>query len=592
MPSEYTSDSVQVLEEVQHIRKNPGMFIGECDNPNHLVYELLDNALDEALESKIGKIEVNINGSEVSVSDDGRGIPIDNDTIQIVSTKLFSGGKFDRGEDKAYKICSGLHGIGIVAVTALSENMEIEVYRDQKHAHYKFSDAKVQDKQIDEYKDEPPFSTKIKFQADKRYFETTKINVGDIKNRLELASIHLDVDLYLNGDLIKTTYSDYFKNYLVSDSCTNVVDLSVSEKHEFLRVICCWDYKGNITPSSLGSINMLAVNSGNHILRTYDTFREVLYKEAQKDKRKIQKQDVLTGIRTFTSMFLYSPSYTSQTKEKLSTSKKSLEHLFSKLDKKFKEYLDKNQDFRNEILTIAENYRKKQNTKSNITKASEGTISRLNSRIDSNLRDCTSTNVRKTELLIVEGPSAGGSILQCRDPKYHAVLALKGKIPNIVTSKKVSYNNQEIVDIINALGTGSEEDFSIKSIRYNKIIIATDADFDGYHISVLLMALFYYLVPEVINQGYLYLANMPLYGIMKNKKFIPFFTDEERDEHLKSYPNDKIQRYKGLGEMNADQLGKILLDKTTRRLDQVPTPTDPNKIQKLLSEAEEKRKIV
>ena len=600
---EYDHKSIKVLEEIEHIRKNPGMYIGETTNPNHLIYELLDNALDEAQgnHADLIGIQIDTNKNIISIADNGRGIPWQNDTIATIATKLFSGGKFDKGSDKSYGIASGLHGIGIVAVTALSESMQIEVYRDDKKVSYKFKDAKVSEKSITEFESSKrPFSTQVTFSPESKYFESLKLDIKDIRERLRIASVHvpkLKLILIVDGnkEIIEDTIETFFKKEVLqtevaTDSMSPIIDLTFKIKDEMVHLRCCWDYNGTPAARNLGCVNILKVNQGSHINSTVDLLRSVLFEWAQKEKLKITKNDCSVGLRSYTSVMLYEPAYSSQTKEKLSISKTKMVHLYGPLEVKLKDLLKKDEGLRNQLLSFFDAYRRRNDSRKKIV-TTNGSVTRLNSIIDSKLRDCTSHNVTQTELFIVEGTSAGGSLIQCREPKYHAVLGLRGKILNVGDVKKDYLKNKEVIEIVNAVGTGIDSEFDIKGLRYGKIILTLDADADGSHIACLLMTLFQRLTPKLIEAGVLYMAELPLYGAMQGKTFTPLYTDADVEQYRLKHPTIKIQRYKGLGEMNPDQLKVCLLD-SGRRLIKIEPPKSEQGVYNLMTDSELKRKLV
>ena len=739
----YTDKDIKVLDEITHIRKNVSLYIGDNSNCNHLIYELLDNALDESSggHANIIGIQIDTKTHEVTVADNGRGIPFENDIIVTLCTKLFSGAKFDKSDKGVYQICAGLHGIGIVAVTALSEWLEVEVYRDNKHAKYRFVNAKIADKKVENHTGPVPFSTQVKFKPDKKYFESLIFDIDSLKDRLNLASVHIDhlkLLLVIDGkkELIDCDANDFFKKELLdksSDNITEIFQLSHKIKDEEVCVRFCWDFEGSVSTKLIGSVNLLRVDSGSHVNYALEMVRDIFFDFAEKEKYKIGKGDCLLGFRCFVSVFLYEPQYSSQTKEKLSVPKKILSPLFDKLTIKFKEFVLQNEELKQKLLKYFESYRHKQNAKDNIIKSGK-TITRLNSTIDSKLRDCTSHSVANSEMFIVEGQSAGGGIIQCRDPKIHAILSLKGKILNIADDTKDFYKNKEIIEIINALGTGVEPEFDFESLRYGKVIIAADSDPDGCirtseriyikendilvptilediilnkekylgkitigfdrrqkmfvdstieyifnlkeddvyeiefedgkkqyftydhlfltdddkytmvknlldrfvvcrgknkkvvkitkvstekekvcdirtstdnfvlvesdcvvhnsHIASLLLTVFLKLTPKLIDKGIIYLAQTPLYGTMERDKFIPLHSKVDVDRYSQSHPGAKITRFKGLGEFDPSQLYECLINTTNRKLIQIKSPLEPQKIFDLMTSAELKRQLV
>lgn len=603
-PPVYDHNSIKTLSELEHIRQNRGMYIGDTSNPNHLIYELLDNSLDEANAKYANLIGIFIDQKlhTCTVSDNGRGIPIQNDTVKTVATKLFSGGKFDKGKDNsAYNIASGLHGIGLVAITALSDWVTVIIYRDNKRAEYKFVSSKLTEEKVTDYPSKSrPFATQISFQPSKQYFESVLFDVDSVRERMTLASVHIDhLELVLVVDtkkeVINCTFEDYFRDILLDKKTNNSIPIFCLKnkiKDEIVDIRFSWDIESGSAPKHTGCVNLLSVNEGTHINMTYNVFRNVFQTICQREKLSFLPQDCLVGFRCHTSLSLYTPEYTSQTKEKLSSIKAKLDHLYNGLEQQLLTLLDSNENVKIQLLAFFESYRKRLSASKNIVKSGRE-VSRYNQVIDSKLKDCTSHAVADSELFITEGNSASGSLIQCRDPKYHAVLGLKGKIPNLAASKKDFLKNKEVIEIINSLGTGIEPDFSEASCRYGKIIFATDADADGSHITSLLMVLFLKLVPGLIReQTKIYRAIMPLYGGMVQKRFIPLYSEEDLIKFKEKNPNVKIQRYKGLGEMNPDQLKVCLLDKTTRRLELIRNAQNVAEIFEIMTKAELKRNLL
>ncbi len=601
MSTEYSHTDIIELSDFEHIQQNPSMYIGETKNPNHLIFEALDNALDEAQAGHANVIGVFVDEKEGTciVSDNGRGIPFENDTIVKIATKLFTGGKFKKGEDSAsYKIASGLHGIGLVAITALSDYVAITIYRDNKKVYYKFKESKVIEHTRTEFLGDRPFSTQILFKPNKKFFETVKFDLEPVRSRLKLASVHIDklkLVLGINDskEVIDCNINQYFADTLLGGDTKNttpIFSIKNKIKDETIQLKFCWKLD-EVNRKQTGCINLLEVNQGNHILRIYSMIRDVFSVLAKENKMSFMPDDALVGFRAHVSLMLYKPEYTSQTKEKLATSKDKLDHLFNGFEDSILKILRNNEEMRNTLLNRFESYRKKLSASKKIV-TSNGQITRYNNIIDSKLRDCSSHTIDESELFITEGSSASGSLIQCRDTRYHAVLGLKGKIPNIAGPSKDALKNKEIVEIINALGTGIEPHFDYNGLRYGKIIIACDADADGEHITSLAMVVFLKLTPELIRQGIIYRAIMPLYGAMHHNRFIPIYSDIELNQFKIQHPNVKTQRYKGLGEMNPDQLKVCLLDKDVRRIEVIEFPENPNDIFQLMIDANLKRELI
>lgn len=603
--NQYTEKDIKTLSEIEHVRKNADMYIGVTDTPTHLLYEVLDNALDEANAGYANRILVSIDNKEhiFTIVDNGRGIPFKNNVIVNIATKLFTGGKFKKGEDSnAYKTAIGLHGIGLVAVTALSDWVEFLVYRDNKKVLYRFEDCKVVKHIVEDFdSSKKPCSTCIKFRPSEKYFESLKAKTDNIKLRLKIASIFIkDLIIGFVEDGEKTTINmdmkQFFEdNYFSNSDTKNHTPIFTYEeqiKDEKLRIDFGWDMNTYSTVMCGGCVNLLPVNQGTHINRTLTLFQNVFENIAKKEKLSYNSMDFKTGFRVYTTMELYETKYDSQTKQKLSNRKNEIDHLYAKAEKKIEEILRRDSDLFNRIIYYIDSYRKSLTVKKNVVK-STGTVTRYNQDIDSKLKDCSSTDVSKCELFITEGDSASGGLVQCRDVKYHAILGLRGKVQNLSSNTTDYLKNKEFVGIINAIGTGCGKDFDINGLRYGKIIFATDADEDGKHIQVLLVTAFLRMFRELIRLGKVYLAILPLYGVRNfNGKFLPFYTEDEMLKFKQENPNIEITRYKGLGEMMPNQLKECLLNQQVRRLVQLKCDEDVEPIFKLLSDAESKRNLI
>jgi len=593
MTKSYGAEHVRVLNEVEHIRLNPGMYIGSTDNPTHLIEEVLDNALDEALAGYAKIIAVIIDTKEniFSVLDTGRGIPISSGTPVTISSKLFSGAKF-QDKKSAYEISSGLHGVGLVAVNALSSYYKVEIYRNKQHAVYEFKDMKLKTSVIKPHVGDKPFSTKIEFKPDKKFFETLTPDIDRIRKRLTTASAEMENDisfiLYVDEkkEVFQLTLAEYFrKNCLTADGKFEVFNLKASKEPESFHAMFTYEEAGPITPKVFSSINLLPVEGGGtHSTSFFEMMREFFVVKAKKMGYKFQPNDSLMGLRAYLSLSLLEPKFSGQSKEKLINRKTDFDKYMKVFRGEMEIWANKNEASLTNLLEKFQDYRSKLDAKK---LKSNGTGGQRASTKFTKLRDCTS---RLGELYIVEGDSAGGSIIQSRDPKIHAILPLKGKsIPN-VTIKKNFLENIQVGELIRAIGTGIEPDFDISKIRYSKIICATDADPDGSHIACLMTMVIGILLPELVKEGRYYIARTPLFAINEKKKFIPLWTDEEVAKARKD--NRTIQRYKGLGEMNPWQLKISLLDEPTRHLIPVTYPEDMDSLIKLFSLADEKRKLV
>ena len=594
MTATYGAKDVRVLEEVEHIQLNPGMYVGETTNPVHLIEEALDNALDEALagHAKIVAVIIDTKSNTFSVLDNGRGIPISDNTPIVVSSKLFSGAKF-QDKKSAYEISSGLHGVGLVAVNALSEFYEIEIYRNNKHAVYDFVKSKLKKSNIDKkYKGDIPYSTKIQFKPDKKYFETLAPDIDRIRRRLTTASAELPNDiqfiLIVDGkkEIFQLNEVEHFSMNCLSSKDKVVGHTMHSEKKpEKFRVLFAYEKDGPVTPKIISSVNLLPVDmGGTHVNFFQDVLKEFFQTKAKKYDFKFQPNDCLYRLRAYLMMSMREPKFSAQTKDKLTNRKTD----FSKYTKDFKDELEQHfNTFEDQFIGYLDSfqeYRRRLDAKKIKT---NGSSSRRASTQFTKLRDCTT---RSGELFIVEGESAGGSIIQSRDPKIHAVLPLKGKsIPNITTRKNI-LENKEVGELVKAMGTGVGPAFDLSKIRYSKIICATDADHDGFHIACLVSMVMGILLPEIVKAGMYYIAQTPLFAINDGKIFKPLWSDKELEKARKQ--DKKIQRYKGLGEMNPSQLKVSLLDEPTRNLIPITYTENVDDLIKLFSSADEKRKLL
>lgn len=591
--SSYSAKDVKVLEEVEHIRLNPGMYIGETSNPVHLIEEALDNALDEALAgyAKIIAVKVNTAENRYTVLDSGRGIPLSNDTPVTISSKLFSGAKF-QGKKTAYEISSGLHGVGLVAVNALSSEYKIEVYREKKQGVFEFQNSKLKYSNVKPFSGERPFATKIEFVPDKKYFESQVADLDRIRNRLTTASAEMPSDINFilmiddKRELFNLSMIDHFAMRCLTekDESLLIKTLCSMNEPEKFQVSFTYEKNGPVAPKIISSVNLLPVeNGGSHVNLFYDLLKEFYMSKAKKYDYKFQPADCLYRLRAYFILNLVEPKFSGQTKDSLINTKTSFEKFTKDLKDQLEHFAVDNEEQLIDQLQQFHDYRTKLESKK-LVKTGNG---RRASTKFTKLKDCLS---RQGELFIVEGESAGGSIIQKRDVNIHAVLPLKGKsIPN-VTVKKEILNNTEVKELVTAIGTGVGSHFNIDNMRYSKIICAADADHDGNHIACLVTMVIAILMPDIIKNQKYFIARSPLFAINEKSTFIPLWSDEE----LQKARNEKrkIQRYKGLGEMNPDQLKKCVLDTDTRKLMPLEYTSDIESLIKLFSMPSEKRKLI
>ena len=592
MAKQYGAEDVRVLEEVEHIRLNPGMYVGSTDNPVHLVEEALDNALDEALAGYADIIAVNIDTKTkvIAVYDNGRGIPIGENTPVVISAKLFSGAKF-QDKKSAYEISSGLHGVGLVAINALSSEYNVEIYRNKQHAVYQFKNAKLKYSKVTKHTKEIPFSTKISFIPDKKIFETLDPDIDRIRNRLTTASAEMkNVKFALciddSTEVFHLSLSENFVRQLISTKDEfQMIPLSSYKKPEKFEVYFTYENGGAVGPKFFSSVNLLPVKTGGtHIACFQELLKDFFLTKAKKYGYEFQPNDVMTRLRAYFTLSLVKPELSGQTKDKLTNRKTYFTKFLKDLKGQLEEHSNTSEPLIEKWLGDFQDYRKRLDSK----KLKSTAVGRKRGSTKfTKLRDCTS---RTGELFIVEGDSAGGTLVQCRDPKIHAILPLRGKsIPN-VTGKKNMLSNKELNELIRSIGTGLGPHFDLKKMRYDKIICASDADPDGGHISSLLIMAIAILLPEIVKSSKLFVAQIPLFAISEKRLFKPLWTQKELEKAREEKRN--IQRYKGLGEMNPPQLKRCLLDEKTRNLIQVEYPDDISELEKLFSSAEKKRELV
>ena len=588
----YSSSDIRVLKEMEHVQLNPSMYMGSTEKPTHLVEEAIDNALDEAQGGYVSIIAVNIDTKNniCAIIDDGRGVPLDNNIPIIISSKLFSGAKF-QGKKTAYEIASGLHGIGLVAVNALSDYYVIEIYRNKRHGIFKFEEGKLKNKIIEPFDGDKPFSTKIQFKPSKKYFENLIPDLDRIRRRLSIASAQMDkkITFVLNIDnkreIFKLSLEDYFNVHVCQDGeeYTMLMGFEVCRNPEKFAVMMSYSISGNVSPRVLSSINLLPVDGGGtHVNCLYEILRDFFTTKGKKLRYRFQSLDCLVGLRAYIMLNLKEPKFSSQTKDKLTNRKVYFNKFVIQLRLQIEKYFSEHPTMLELLLRKFSEYRTRLDAKK-IKAVSNG--NRAATKF-TKLRDCTSRN---GELFIVEGDSASGGLITCRDPRKHAILPLRGKIPNVVNVKNI-IKNKEVSEMIMSLGTGIGLEFDISKLKYSKIICATDADPDGSHIAVLITMIFAALVPEIITSKHYYILETPLYAFNEKKNFVSLWTDE--DIRKAKDANKSIIRLKGLGELNPDQLKQVAINEKTRRLILVEMTKDIKRMSNLLGDAAEKRKLL
>lgn len=592
--AEYGADQIQILKGLEAVRKRPGMYIGSTSvrGLHHLVYEIVDNAVDEALAGFCDTIKVSINkGNTITVEDNGRGIPvgINHDSgktaVEVVFTILHAGGKFGGG---GYKVSGGLHGVGASVVNALSEWLEVEICREGNiyKQRYERGDVSYPLKVIGSCPEEKT-GTKVTFKPDDEIFETTVYEFDILKQRLrEMAFLtkNLRIELYdlreeepverifhYEGGIKEfVTYLNNSKQALYNEvmyfeGTKDNVYVEVAMQHNDSYNESIFSFVNNINTPEGGT---QLTGFRNALTKTFNDYARAnkLLKESEAN---LSGEDIREGLTAIVSIKIENPQFEGQTKQKLGNSE-ARGAVESVVSEQLTYFLEQNPVIAKIICEkslLAQRAREAARKARDLTRrktALEGMS------LPGKLADCSDKNPENCEIYIVEGDSAGGSAKTARSRATQAILPLRGKILNVEKARLDRiYGNEEIKSMITAFGTGIHEDFDITKLRYHKIIIMTDADVDGAHIATLMLTFIYRFMPELIKQGYVYLAQPPLYKLEKNKKVWYAYSDEELDSILNEVgrdQNNRIQRYKGLGEMDADQLWETTMDPEKRVL--------------------------
>ena len=590
---EYGADEIQILEGLEAVRKRPGMYIGSTSSRglHHLVYEIVDNSVDEALAGFCTEIQVTVNkDNSVTVIDNGRGIPVGINhksglpAVEVVFTVLHAGGKFGGG---GYKVSGGLHGVGASVVNALSNWLEVEICHDGKVYKQRYERGKVVYKlKVVGECEEGKTGTKVTFMPDDTIFEETVFDYNILKQRFrEMAFLTKGLKIVLRDEreeeLIERTFhyeggikefvtylnkskEALYEDVIYCEGMVNNVQVEVAMQHNDSYNETTYGFVNNITTPEGGTHIM---GFRNALTKTFNDYarKNKLLKDSEPN---LSGEDIREGLTAIVSVKIEEPQFEGQTKQKLGNSE-ARGAVDSVVSKQLEIYLEQNpmiakQTIEKSVLA--------QRAREVARKARE--LTRRKSALDGmslpgKLADCSDKNPENCEIYIVEGDSAGGSAKTARNRATQAILPLRGKILNVEKARLDRiYGNAEIKAMITAFGTGIHDDFDISKLRYHKIIIMTDADVDGAHISTLLLTFLYRFMPELIKQGYVYLAQPPLYKL-ENKKVWYAYSDEELDSILQEVgrdTNNKIQRYKGLGEMDAEQLWDTTMDPEHRVL--------------------------
>ncbi len=597
MSTEYGGDQIQILEGLEAVRKRPGMYIGSTSSRglHHLVYEIVDNAVDEALAGFCSEIKIDINeGDTITVIDNGRGIPVDinhkagKPAVEVVFTILHAGGKFGGG---GYKVSGGLHGVGASVVNALSNWLEVQVRRDGHIYQQRYERGKtmyplkiVGDCPVEET------GSKVTFSPDGSIFEDTVYDYDVLRQRLrEMAFLTKNLRIILTD---KRPGQERTETFHYEGGIKEFVQyLNKSKEALYENVIYCegerdgvyvevaMQHNDSYNESTFSFVNNITTPEGgthlagfrNALTKTFNSYAKA-NKLVKENEAALSGEDIREGLTAIISVKISEPQFEGQTKQKLGNSE-ARGAVDSVVSEQLTYFLEQNPTV---AKTICEKSLLAQRAREAARKARD--LTRRNTALEgtslpAKLADCSDKDPKNCEIYIVEGDSAGGSAKTARSRATQAILPLRGKILNVEKARldKI-YGNAEIKAMITAFGTGIHEDFDITKLRYHKIIIMTDADVDGAHISTLLLTFLYRFMPELIKQGYVYLAQPPLYKLEKNKKVWYAYSDEQLNAILAEVGRDssnKIQRYKGLGEMDAEQLWETTMDPEKRILRRV-----------------------
>ena len=599
--NEYWADQIQVLEGLEAVRKRPGMYIGSTSSRglHHLVYEIVDNAVDEALAGYCDTIDVQINeDNSITVRDDGRGIPTDINTktgkpaVEVVFTVLHAGGKFGGG---GYKVSGGLHGVGASVVNALSKWLEVKVCRGGKVHYQKYEYGKVVEPLTVIGDCDPDFTgTEVKFLPDDTIFEDTVYDYKTLEIRLrETAFLTKNLKIVLRDvreekPIEKTFHYEggikEFVNYLnkgKQELYDDVIYCEGTVNNVYVEV--AMQHNDAYTENTLSFVNNINTPEGGTqvegfkraITKTFNNYAKQ-NKILKENEENLSGDDFREGLTAIISVKIEDPQFEGQTKQKLGNSeaRAAVEGVMSE---QLTYYLEQNPAIAKIICEKAVLAKRARDAARKAREATRKTALSV-AALPGKLADCSDKNPENCEIFIVEGDSAGGSAKKARTRATQAILPLRGKILNVEKARidKIM-DNAEIRTMITAFGTGIQEDFDITKLRYNKIIIMTDADVDGAHIDTLMLTFFYRFMPELIKDGHVYLAMPPLYQVTRNKKNYYAYSDDELNQILTEIGRDnqnKIQRYKGLGEMDASQLWETTMDPNTRILKQVKIDED------------------
>jgi DNA gyrase subunit B len=589
---EYGGEQIKVLEGLEGVRRRPAMYIGGTgkDGLHHLVYEIVDNSVDEALAGFCKEIEVIINkDGSVTVIDDGRGIPVDIHpvykipAVQVALTKLHAGGKFDK---KSYQISGGLHGVGSSVVNALSKKFIVEIKRDGKihRQEYSRGDPKTKLEVIGKYEGDSS-GTSVIFWPDNEIFSTVDFDYKVLETRFrEITFLNPGLKILLRDEKENKKVEFYSADGLMefikwinkSKEVLNSKPIYFKKETDGIIAEVCIQYNNGYQENIFGFVNTInTVEGGTHVSGFKSALTKVINDYAKRNKmlregkdESISGDDVREGLTAIISIKIPEPQFEGQTKTKLGNSEvKGL--VESIVNASLSEFFEENPPIAKKVIGKAIDAARARVA----AKKARDLVRRKNAfslgGLPGKLADCSSKKKENTEIYIVEGESAGGSAKQARDKEYQAILPLRGKILNIEkVNPATALSSQEIINLITAIGTGSSDQFKLDDLRYNKVIIMTDADVDGEHIKTLLLTFFFRFMPQLIENGHIFVALPPLFRIRKKKDYY-VYTDEELKKLVKEMGTSNVTRFKGLGEMSSTQLWDTTMNPKSRKLKKI-----------------------
>jgi DNA gyrase subunit B len=597
MSQDYTAKGIQVLKGLEAVRKRPAMYIGSTDihGLHHMIYEVVDNSIDEAMAGHCDRIDISIRpDGSVTVIDNGRGIPVDihptqkRPAVEVVLTMLHAGGKFDH---KSYKVSGGLHGVGVSVVNALSEWLEVEIWREGKSytQRYERGTPAYDLRTADLVSDKDRRGTKVTFYPDKEIFTTMEFSFDTLSQRFrELAFLNKGLNINFEDQRVNKKHEFKYSGGIVSfvkflnqnKDALHTPPIYIEDKRDDYELECAIQYNDGYAESIFAFANNInTIDGGTHLIGFKAALTRTLNNYAaktgmfKKEKMALTGDDIREGIAAVISVKLPDPQFEGQTKGKLGNSEIK-GYVESAVGQRLSEFLEEHPPIAHKIVDKA-----LQTARARDAARKARDLVRRKSALESTtlpgkLADCSLEDPAQCEIYLVEGDSAGGSAKQGRDRRFQAILPLRGKILNVEKARLDKIlSNEEIITVITALGTGvGEEDFDIAKARYHKIIIMTDADVDGAHIRTLILTLLFRHLPELIKQGYVYIAQPPLYRLKKGSDERYAYDDKEKDKILKEIGGSHgvyLQRYKGLGEMNPEQLWMTTMDPERRTIRKV-----------------------